>query len=130
MTEPASRSFDDWDARVKAWVERTCAEQGVPVKLSDPVALPRLAEDVGDALQRDRVGELDRDALLGACPLDPCLDAGVPIIARTAGRLFHSNATATNGVGAGSGICAAASTASAAATHASINRPGPAFSSV
>jgi hypothetical protein len=27
-----------------AWVEATCAEQGVPVKLSDPVALDKVAE--------------------------------------------------------------------------------------
>jgi hypothetical protein len=27
-----------------AWVERTCADQGVPVKLSDPVTLDRVAE--------------------------------------------------------------------------------------
>jgi hypothetical protein len=27
-----------------AWVERTCAEQGVPVKLSDPLVLAKVAE--------------------------------------------------------------------------------------
>jgi hypothetical protein len=27
-----------------AWVERTCADQGVPVKLSDPLALEKVAE--------------------------------------------------------------------------------------
>jgi hypothetical protein len=27
-----------------AWVERTCADQGVPVKLSDPIALEKVAE--------------------------------------------------------------------------------------
>lgn len=46
---PASCSRDDWDARVKAWVERSCAEQGVPVKLSDPVALRRIADILGEA---------------------------------------------------------------------------------
>jgi hypothetical protein len=30
-----------YSARVKAWVERSCAEQGVPVKTSDPLALAR-----------------------------------------------------------------------------------------
>jgi hypothetical protein len=27
-----------------AWVEAACADQGVPVKLSDPLALARVAE--------------------------------------------------------------------------------------
>jgi len=27
-----------------AWLERACAEQGVPVKLSDPLALAEIAE--------------------------------------------------------------------------------------
>jgi hypothetical protein len=35
---------DDLRARAIAWVERTCAEQDVPVKLSDPVALDKVAE--------------------------------------------------------------------------------------
>ena len=46
MTTPAQR---DWEDRAKAWVERTCAEQGVPVKLSDPVALRRIADILGEA---------------------------------------------------------------------------------
>jgi hypothetical protein len=29
--------------RAVAWVELTCAEQGVPVKLTDPLALARIA---------------------------------------------------------------------------------------
>jgi hypothetical protein len=40
---------DDFADRAKAWVERTCAEQGVPVKLSDPVALRRIADILGEA---------------------------------------------------------------------------------
>ena len=43
------QSQRDWEDRVKAWVERTCAEQGVPVKLSDPVALQRIADILGEA---------------------------------------------------------------------------------
>ena len=39
----------DWSRRVREWVERTCAEQGVPVKLSDPVALRRIADILGEA---------------------------------------------------------------------------------
>ena len=43
---PAGRSgaSDDLQARAEAWVERTCLDQGVPVKLSDPLALERVAE--------------------------------------------------------------------------------------
>jgi len=42
---PARRTgADDLRARAVAWVERTCAEQGVPVKLSDPLLLAKVAE--------------------------------------------------------------------------------------
>jgi len=43
--QPAGRSgTDDLRARAIAWVERACADQDVPVKLSDPLALARIAE--------------------------------------------------------------------------------------
>jgi hypothetical protein len=35
---------DDLRQRAIAWVERSCAEQGVPVKLSDPQVLERIAK--------------------------------------------------------------------------------------
>jgi hypothetical protein len=35
--------------RAKAWVEWACAEQGVPVKLSDPLALRRIADILGES---------------------------------------------------------------------------------
>jgi len=42
---PARRTgADDLRGRAVAWVERTCAEQGVPVKLSDPLLLAKVAE--------------------------------------------------------------------------------------
>jgi hypothetical protein len=42
---PAGRSgTDDLKARAVAWVERTCADQNVPIKLSDPLALDKVAE--------------------------------------------------------------------------------------
>ena len=42
---PAGRSgADELKARAVAWVERTCADQNVPVKLSDPLALAKVAE--------------------------------------------------------------------------------------
>jgi hypothetical protein len=44
VTERSSKEIDDLRARAVAWVERTCAEQGVPVKLSDPIALAKVAE--------------------------------------------------------------------------------------
>jgi len=34
-----------WTRRAEAWLERHCAEQSVPVKLSDPVALAEIAEN-------------------------------------------------------------------------------------
>ena len=51
MPAPRSsrQSRRDWEDRVKAWVEGACAEQGVPVKLSDPVALRRIADILGEA---------------------------------------------------------------------------------
>jgi hypothetical protein len=39
----------DREDRAKAWVERACAEQGVPVKLSDPLALAKIADILGEA---------------------------------------------------------------------------------
>jgi hypothetical protein len=35
-----------------AWVERTCADQGVPVKLSDPLAAEKVAELLSQGRQR------------------------------------------------------------------------------
>jgi hypothetical protein len=43
--QPAGRSgADDLKARAIAWVEQAAADQGVPVKLSDPLALAKVAE--------------------------------------------------------------------------------------
>jgi hypothetical protein len=43
--QPAGRSgAEELRARAIAWAERTCAEQDVPVKLSDPLALAKVAE--------------------------------------------------------------------------------------
>ena len=42
---PAGRSGTDYlKARAIAWVEQTCADQNVPVKLSDPLELGKVAE--------------------------------------------------------------------------------------
>jgi len=49
---PAGRSgTDELKARAIAWVERTCMDQGVPVKLSDPVALAKIAEILAQGRQ-------------------------------------------------------------------------------
>jgi hypothetical protein len=43
---PAGRSGPDNDlqTRAHAWVERTCADQGVPVAVSDPQTIAAVAE--------------------------------------------------------------------------------------
>jgi hypothetical protein len=49
---PAGRSgTDELKARAVAWVERTCADQSVPVKLSDPLALAKVAEILAQGSQ-------------------------------------------------------------------------------
>ena len=56
---PAGRSgADELKARAVAWVEAACANQGVPVKLSDPVALARVAE----LLAQGRTSGVSRDS--------------------------------------------------------------------
>jgi hypothetical protein len=49
---PAGRSgTDDLKARAIAWVEATCADQNIPVKLSDPLALAKVAEILAQGRQ-------------------------------------------------------------------------------
>jgi hypothetical protein len=57
---PAGRSGTDEDleARAIAWVERWCAVQGVPVKLSDPLALAKVVE----VLAQGRKNGVKRDS--------------------------------------------------------------------
>jgi hypothetical protein len=43
------RPSEDLTQRAIAWVEKSCAEQGVPVKLSDPLALAKIADILGEA---------------------------------------------------------------------------------
>ena len=49
---------DDLKARAVAWVERTCADQNVPVKLCDPVALAK----IGEILAQRRQAGVSRDS--------------------------------------------------------------------
>jgi hypothetical protein len=54
---PAGRSGPEEDAyraRVRAWVERTCAEQGIPAKLSNPAKIARVAELLSQGRQKAR----------------------------------------------------------------------------
>ena len=49
---PAGRSgTDDLKARAVAWVEATCMDQHVPVKLADPAALAKVAELLAQGCQ-------------------------------------------------------------------------------
>jgi hypothetical protein len=59
VTNAAQR---DWSERAKAWVERACAEQGVPVKLSDPVTLRRIADILGEAREAREAAQKDNRA--------------------------------------------------------------------
>ena len=51
---PAGRSGtdDDLKARAIAWVERTCADQGIPVKVKDEVTAETLARLLAQGRQR------------------------------------------------------------------------------
>jgi hypothetical protein len=56
---PAGRSgTDDLKARAIAWVERSCVDQNVPIKLSDPLALAKVAE----ILAQGRTTGVNRDS--------------------------------------------------------------------
>jgi hypothetical protein len=51
---PAGRSGPDgdWAARVDAWVKRSCLDQDVPLKVSDPQTLAKVAELLAQARQK------------------------------------------------------------------------------
>jgi len=44
----------NWSERAKAWVEKSCAEQGVPVKMTDPLALAKIADILSEARDKRR----------------------------------------------------------------------------
>lgn len=54
--EKRPAAVDNWSERAVAWVEQACAEQGVPVKLSDPLALAKIAEILGEARDAREAG--------------------------------------------------------------------------
>jgi FAD/FMN-containing dehydrogenase len=43
---------DDLHRRAMAWVERTCAEQGVPVKVSNPESLDQIAKILAEGRKK------------------------------------------------------------------------------
>jgi hypothetical protein len=52
---PAGRSGPDdaeYAARVRAWVERSCADQGIPLKVRDAAVLQKVAEILVQARQK------------------------------------------------------------------------------
>ena len=57
---PAGRSGvdDDLKARAIAWVERTCLDQGIAVKVSDPQTIA----DVSEVLRQGRQKGVRRDS--------------------------------------------------------------------
>jgi hypothetical protein len=54
MTSDAQR---DLPTRAEAWVEKHCAAQGVPVKLSDAVALAKIGEILLEGREKGTSGE-------------------------------------------------------------------------
>jgi len=60
---PAGRSGlpDGWQEHCQAWVERTCAEQGVPVKVTDRRVVARVAELLRESSAQSRQRGSKRD---------------------------------------------------------------------
>lgn len=55
---PVPHRGSDLRSRAAAWIEQACAKQGIPVKLSDPLALDKVAE----LLARGRKSGVNRDS--------------------------------------------------------------------
>jgi hypothetical protein len=54
---PAGRSgLEDLTARAQAWAERSCADQGVPVKVADRRVLAEVADLLGLPAQTRQTG--------------------------------------------------------------------------
>jgi hypothetical protein len=47
---------EGWSERVKAWVEQSCAEQGVPVKVTDRRVVAQVAELLRSPAQSRQTG--------------------------------------------------------------------------
>lgn len=53
---------DARDVRIQAWVERSCVEQGVPVKITDRGVLLRVAELLRERPAQSRQNGRKRDS--------------------------------------------------------------------
>lgn len=66
MARPRSRSSgqgeDERAQRIIAWVERSCAEQGLPVKISDRRVLAQVAELLRERPAQSRQNGRKRDS--------------------------------------------------------------------
>ena len=52
-----SGTEEEFRAAAIEWVERECAEQGIPVKISDPVTIAKVAELLSQGIQTARSRE-------------------------------------------------------------------------
>ena len=52
-----SGTEEEFRASAIAWVERECAEQGIPVKISDPETIEKVAELLSQGIQKARSRE-------------------------------------------------------------------------
>jgi hypothetical protein len=50
------------DARIQAWVERSCAEQGLPVKITDRQVLGKVADLLRERPAQSRQNGRKRDS--------------------------------------------------------------------
>jgi hypothetical protein len=60
---PAGRNGlpEDWQEHCQAWVERTCAEQGVPVKVTDRRVVAQVAQLLRESSTQRRQRGSKRD---------------------------------------------------------------------
>jgi hypothetical protein len=49
---PPAGADEAYQARVRAWVERSCAEQGLPAKVTNPGKIARVAELLSQGRQK------------------------------------------------------------------------------
>ena len=47
---------DEFSQRAKAWIEKSCAEQGVPAKITDPLVLAKVADILLEGREKRSLG--------------------------------------------------------------------------
>ena len=60
VRRPAGRPGTDLAAQARAWVDASCREQGLPVKVNDPRVLSATAELLAEREKRAALGAPDR----------------------------------------------------------------------